>query len=108
MIKVSVILPVYGVAEYIEACTKSLLAQTFDEVEFLFVDDHGPDDSMAILQRTIEGHPRAHQFRVLTPDHNQGAGMARNFCTTRQSHSMPTSAVAICRSASPMDLMETC
>lgn len=79
MIKVSVILPVYGVAEYIEACIRSLLAQTLDEVEFLFVDDHGPDNSIAILQRTIEGHPRAHQFRVLSPDHNLGAGMARNF-----------------------------
>lgn len=79
MIKISVILPVYGVAEYIEACTKSLLAQTLEEVEFLFVDDHGPDDSISILKRTIEGHPRAHQFRVLTPEHNLGAGMARNF-----------------------------
>ena len=79
MIKVSVILPVYGVADYIEACTKSLLAQTLEDVEFLFVDDHGPDDSIAILQRTIEGHPRANQFRVLTPEHNLGAGMARNF-----------------------------
>ncbi|MBP5395539.1 MAG: glycosyltransferase [Bacteroidales bacterium] len=79
MIKVSVILPVYGVAEYIEACTRSLLAQTLEEVEFLFVDDHGPDDSMEILQRTIEGHPRAAQFRVLRPEHNLGAGMARNF-----------------------------
>lgn len=79
MIKVSVILPVYGVAEYIEACTKSLLAQTLEDVEFLFVDDHGPDDSIAILKRTIEGHPRAGQFRVLTPEHNLGAGMARNF-----------------------------
>lgn len=79
MMKVSVILPVYGVAEYIEKCVQSLLAQTLDEVEFLFVDDHGPDDSIAILQRTIEGHPRASQFRVLTPEHNLGAGMARNF-----------------------------
>lgn len=79
MVKVSVILPVYGVADYIEACTRSLLAQTLDEVEFLFVDDHGPDDSIAIMQRTVEGHPRAHQFRVLTPEHNLGAGMARNF-----------------------------
>ena len=75
----SVILPVYGVAEYIEACVKSLLAQTLEEVEFLFVDDHGPDDSIAILKRTIEGHPRASQFRLLTPNHNLGAGMARNY-----------------------------
>lgn len=79
MIKVSVILPVYGVEQYIVKCTESLLAQTLEEVEFLFVDDHGPDNSIALLQRAIEGHPRAHQFRVLTPAKNLGAGMARNF-----------------------------
>ncbi len=79
MVKVSVILPVYGVAEYIEKCTKSLLAQTLDEMEFIFVDDHGPDDSIAIAQRIIAGHPREAQFRFLKPEHNLGAGMARNF-----------------------------
>ena len=79
MVKVSVILPVYGVAEYIVKCTQSLLAQTLDDLEFLFVDDHGPDNSIALLRQTIEGHPRASQFRVLTPEHNLGAGMARSF-----------------------------
>lgn len=79
MIKVSVILPVYGVAEYMEACVQSLLAQTLQEVEFLFVDDHGPDDSIAIAKRLVEGHPRAEQFRFLRPDRNLGAGLARNF-----------------------------
>jgi len=33
MVKVSVILPVYGVAQYIEKCTASLLAQTLDDME---------------------------------------------------------------------------
>lgn len=79
MIKVSVILPVYGVAPYIERCTRSLLAQTLEEMEFLFVDDHGPDDSMEVVCRTIEGHPRAAQFRFLDPGKNLGPGMARNF-----------------------------
>ncbi len=79
MIKVSVILPVYGVAEYIVKCTQSLLNQTLQEMEFLFVDDHGPDNSIELLQQTIAGHPREKQFRVLTPDHNLGAGMARNY-----------------------------
>ena len=32
MIKVSVILPVYGVEKYIEKCTESLLCQTLDEL----------------------------------------------------------------------------
>ena len=79
MIKVSVILPVYGVADYIVKCTESLLAQTLQEIEFLFVDDHGPDNSIELLKQTIAGHPREKQFRILTPEHNLGAGMARNF-----------------------------
>ena len=79
MIKVSVILPVYGVAEYIVKCTQSLLAQTLQEMEFLFVDDRGPDNSIELLKQTIAGHPREKQFRILTPEHNLGAGMARNF-----------------------------
>ena len=79
MIKVSIILPVYGVAEYIVKCTESLLAQTLQEMEFLFVDDRGPDNSIELLKQIIKGHPREKQFRILTPEHNLGAGMARNF-----------------------------
>ncbi len=79
MIKVSVVLPVYGVADYIELCVKSLLSQTLNEVEFIFVDDHTPDNSIEIAQKTIEGHPREAQFKFIKPEHNLGAGMARNY-----------------------------
>ncbi len=79
MTKVSVILPVYGVAEYIEKCTQSLLAQTLQEMEFIYVDDHGPDNSIELVQKMIAGHPREGQFVFLKPEHNMGAGMARNF-----------------------------
>lgn len=79
MVKVSVILPVYGVAQYIVKCTESLLAQTLDEMEFIYVDDHGPDNSIELVKQTIAGHPREGQFRFLKPEHNMGAGMARNF-----------------------------
>lgn len=79
MIKISVILPVYGVAQYIEKCTKSLLDQTLQEMEFIFVDDHGPDNSIELVQKMIENHPRKEQFVFLKPEQNMGAGMARNF-----------------------------
>lgn len=79
MIKVSVILPVYGVAQYIEKCTASLLMQTLQEMEFIFVDDHGPDNSIELVQDMIKDHPRKEQFVFLKPEHNLGAGMARNF-----------------------------
>lgn len=78
--KISVIIPVYGVAQYIESCTQSLLNQTMvDDIEFLYVDDHGPDNSIELVQQMIENHPRKSQFRFLRPEHNMGAGMARNF-----------------------------
>jgi len=79
MIKVSVILPVYGVAQYIEKCTESLLSQTLREMEFIFVDDHGPDNSIELVKKKIEGHERQEQFVFLRPEHNVGAGMARNY-----------------------------
>lgn len=79
MTKVSVILPVYGVAQYIEKCTQSLLDQSLQEMEFIFVDDHGPDNSIELVQNMIADHPRKEQFIFLKPEHNLGAGMARNY-----------------------------
>lgn len=79
MIKVSVILPVYGVSEYIEKCTESLLNQSIKEVEYIFVDDHGPDNSIELAKNKIKGSSKESQFKFIRPPHNLGAGMARNY-----------------------------
>ena len=55
--KVSVIIPVYHVEQYIERCARSLFSQTLDGIEFLFVDDCSPDHSIEKLQRIIEEYP---------------------------------------------------
>lgn len=52
-IKVSIIIPVYGVEKYIRCCAESLFAQTLDDIEFLFINDCTPDKSMAILSNVI-------------------------------------------------------
>ena len=54
MPKLSVIVPVYGVEKYIARCARSLLEQTLDDIEFIFVDDCTPDSSMEILAQEIE------------------------------------------------------
>ena len=51
--KVSIIVPIYRVEEYIERCAESLFAQTFDDIEYIFVDDCSPDKSVEILQRNL-------------------------------------------------------
>lgn len=52
--KVSIIIPVYGVENFIERCAKSLFSQTLDGIEFIFVDDCTPDKSMVVLESVIE------------------------------------------------------
>lgn len=54
MPKVSVIVPIYGVERYIVRCAQSLFSQTLDDIEFIFVDDCSPDNSMVLLQQEIE------------------------------------------------------
>ncbi len=78
MPKVSLIIPVYNAAPYVEACIASLIAQTMDEVEIILVDDHGSDDSMQIAQAYVRAHQSSKQFRFLATPHNMGPGPARN------------------------------
>lgn len=77
---VSVIIPVYGVAGFVERCAESLMCQSMREgVEFIFVDDATPDDSIALVRKVVERHPeRTAQVRILTHEANQGLPAARN------------------------------
>ena len=45
MINLSIIIPVYNVARYIERCLRFVEAQTLHDIEVIFVDDHGQDDT---------------------------------------------------------------
>ena len=51
--KVSIIVPIYRVEEYIERCAESLFAQTFDDIEYIFVDDCSPDMWVVMLLLTL-------------------------------------------------------
>ena len=48
MVKVSVVVPVYKVEDYLAGCVDSILAQTFTTIEVILVDDGSPDGSGAI------------------------------------------------------------
>lgn len=76
--KVSVIIPVYNVELYIERCARSLFEQTLQEIEYIFINDCTPDDSMQILQKTLEKYPqRKNQVTIINQPHNMGAAKAR-------------------------------
>ena len=48
MIKVSVIVPVYNTAKYLERCLDTLLNQTLDDIEIICVNDGSTDNSLKI------------------------------------------------------------
>ena len=53
MKKVSIIIPVYNVEAYIEDCIASVMAQDYEQLEVLIVDDCTPDQSISIVEKMI-------------------------------------------------------
>ena len=70
----SVVVPFYGVEDYIEECLESLRVQTLTDLEVICVDDGSPDGSLAIVERYCARDPR---FRLVRQP-NAGLGPARN------------------------------
>ena len=71
---VSVIVPVYNVAPYLEQCLDSIVNQTYRHLEIILVDDGSTDDSGAICDRYAEGDNRIRVVHLK----NKGLSGARN------------------------------
>lgn len=72
--KVSVIIPVYNVEEYLRQCLDSVINQTLKEIEIICVDDGSTDSSLEILKEYAEKDKR---ITVITQK-NSGVGYSRN------------------------------
>lgn len=73
--KVSLIIPVYNVRDYLRKCLDSVAAQTYQDLEVIIVNDGSTDDSPIILQ---EYAVKYDHFSVYTIE-NRGLGGARNY-----------------------------
>ena len=80
MIKVTIIIPVYCVEDYIESCIESIYLQECDEavIECILVDDCSPDRSMEVAQHKLENYRGGIDFKILTREINGGLCAARN------------------------------
>jgi glycosyltransferase involved in cell wall biosynthesis len=72
----SILVPVYGVADYLDACIASILEQEEDGVEVIFVDDASRDGEDAILAAWQARYPD--RMRVITHPANRGIAATRN------------------------------
>ncbi len=75
MVKVSVIIPVYNVEEYLRRCLNSVCNQTLKDIEIICVNDCSPDNSLEILKEYATKDKR---IKIINFEENKGVAIARN------------------------------
>lgn len=74
----SVIAPIYGVEMYIARFAETLLGQTYDDIQFIFVNDGTKDSSIAVLESLIdEKFPHLRERITIINKQNEGLPAAR-------------------------------
>ena len=73
--KVSFIIPIYKVEQYIDQCVESILCQTYSDIEVMLVDDGSPDNCPAKCDEWAKKDSRVKALHKL----NGGLSDARNY-----------------------------
>ncbi len=76
MPKVSVIVPIYNVENYLEKCIQTLVSQTIQDIQIILVNDGSKDNSIQIIKEFIEKYPNKIMY---LEKENGGLSDARNF-----------------------------
>ena len=77
--KVSILVPIYNVEKFFSRCLESLFNQTYQNIEYVFVNDCTPDNSMVVLHDFMEKYPsRAKLVRIIENTNNCGIAIVRN------------------------------
>ncbi|MBQ7631311.1 MAG: glycosyltransferase family 2 protein [Paludibacteraceae bacterium] len=75
---VSICVPVYNVVPYIERCVRSLMEQTYQNLEYIFVNDCSTDDSLSVLRKVLQDYPdRKQNTIIVNNDCNHGLAYTR-------------------------------
>lgn len=75
MVKISIIMPVYNSAQYLEESLQSIQSQTFQDYELICVNDASKDESLSILKKYEKQDNR---ITIINHERNYGAGISRN------------------------------
>ena len=76
--KISIVVPIYNVENYIEACIDSIIQQDYPYIECLLINDCTPDNSMNIINNHLKNYKGTTIFKIINHDSNLGLSAARN------------------------------
>lgn len=75
---ISIIIPVYQVSDYMERCIRSVMAQSYTEIECIIVNDATIDDSIVKCEALIKDYNGPIRFQIIHHEKNRGLSAARN------------------------------
>lgn len=76
--RVTIIIALYKCEKYIEVCARSLFEQTLNEIEYIFINDATPDNSIFILKKVLEEYQDRKSFvKIINLERNGGVSNAR-------------------------------
>ena len=76
-ISVSLIIPIYNTEQFIERCLRSVFEQTFENVEYILINDCTPDKSIEVSERVIKQYPDR-KVSIVNNQKNIGLAGVRN------------------------------
>ncbi|MDR1120645.1 MAG: glycosyltransferase [Dysgonamonadaceae bacterium] len=75
---ITLAMPVYNVEPYVEKALLSALNQTYEQIEYIIVDDKGNDHSMDVVRKILSTHPRGNAVKIIEHPVNIGTGATKN------------------------------
>lgn len=80
-IKVSILVPMYNVEKFLPRCLHSLFTQTYQNMEFVFVDDASTDNSLEVLCSSLESYGiQENKYTIIRHHTNKGVAVSRIDC----------------------------
>lgn len=80
-INVSILMPIYKVEQYLEKTLDSVFTQTYPYLDFVFVNDCSPDNSLQVLIKTITKYNISEErYTIITHEQNEGIAVSRADC----------------------------
>ena len=84
--RISVIITVYNCESYIKKCAISLFEQTLDDIEYIFINDATPDNSVQIIYDVVKDYPhRKSETKIINLEKNGGVAKARQIGVSQAS-----------------------
>jgi glycosyltransferase involved in cell wall biosynthesis len=78
---VSILMPIYKVEKYLARTLETIFSQTYSNLEYVFVNDCSPDNSLQVLIDTIKKHGvEKERYTIINHDQNEGIAVSRTDC----------------------------